>query len=709
MNSKDLQKLDKLYQLYRFEVLPIENKQLRAYAYSTKYFSNADIIQLSEDISQNVIVKAKADVEALGFAVTVRNYKSIDEAEQSLFDGFFDFDKSVKVLKSNYQDYTKKVSDVILNKYEYIRSNYWEAETNTIKDDDLVDRIFHDFQANGPVLIVLEAAAGFGKTSTSFEVLNKMMAATDMTKIPLFVELSRNRQATIFRYVLGDEIDRKFPGINLSLVYKHIREGRIPVIIDGFDELLKRKEDLSEDLFEDAEPMLETIRELLTDQAKILLTTRRTAIFAGDEFHNWVEKNQGSFCYKRYNISSPAIADWISPVREKQLEKAGLNLKSIANPVLLSYLRNMDEGKFEKSLQDMDTIIEDYINTLLVREQTRQDLIMPVESQKSVLTLIAGYLVDKDITSENRENIEEIIFKEFQFLLFSTIELYPADNRPTIDSLLSKLTMHAFLDRKSDTNKQLGFVNDFIFGTFIGEDLKAKKEQWWINSERYIDYLLTAYASRSAKTKKEIYNHIKDSVLSYVDPRRQLLLDNYLLGGINHNLDAQFIEDLEFRGHFTFDCDIKNSYFSNCTFYSILLDFSKFENTHFINCRFFDCTIDNSKDYSNVGFTNCEADNNMFDIFSEGYEERGLDGITGIDQYERAVLERFWPSGRDRFIPYRRVSTLRMGVGPESIEFIDKAIQDLIHQGFIIQRNGHYSVQLNIAKINEIKKILNRQ
>ena len=225
MRFTDLTLLDNLYKLYRFEILPIKNESIRAYAYTSKYFSNADIILLNNNIEKSTIASVTESVSKLGFAINIRNYSSIEEAEQKLFEGFFDIENSLRILKNSYTDYKAKISEIIFNEYEYINSQYFDAERNIYRDDNLVETIYQDFNISGPVLIVLEAAAGFGKTSTSYEVVNKMTMQLNFNKIPLFAELSRNRQATIFKYVLYDEINRKFTGISLELVYKHIIEG----------------------------------------------------------------------------------------------------------------------------------------------------------------------------------------------------------------------------------------------------------------------------------------------------------------------------------------------------------------------------------------------------------------------------------------------------------------------------------------------------
>ncbi|WP_228262130.1 hypothetical protein, partial [Acinetobacter baumannii] len=83
-----------------------------------------------------------------------------------------------------------------------------------------------------PILFIIEAAAGFGKTCTAYEILNHIVTKEN-NMVPLFSELSRNRQAKIFHYVLLDEIDRSFPNLKSQLVKDQILKGKVPVILDG--------------------------------------------------------------------------------------------------------------------------------------------------------------------------------------------------------------------------------------------------------------------------------------------------------------------------------------------------------------------------------------------------------------------------------------------------------------------------------------------
>jgi hypothetical protein len=705
----DVKSLDALYSLYKFQKLPLKKDGICAYSHINKYFANADIVILDETLNDDIVNAVQTEISNMGYATTVRYYKNIQEAEENLFVGFFDPVNSKKALQKAYDDYRNKVSEVMLGNYEYINSTYVEIETGIVKSDSIIDAIMTDFSTSGPLLMVIEAAAGFGKTSTSYEVLNRLTLDLNLKSIPLFTELSRNRQASIFKYVLYDEINRKFTGISLELVYKHIIEGRIPVIIDGFDELLKSsKDDLKDDHFQDAEPMLETITELLKGEAKILLTTRRTAIFIGDDFHFWVNKNIDNFSCKRYSLSTPTIRDWIDGSREKMLIRAGLNIKSISNPVLLSNLRNLTEEQFQEGLKNIDNIIEDYIIALMNREMTRQELRMTVKEQTNILESIAGYLVNYDITSDTRDSLESILLREKQSFLISILDNYPSENRITLDQLLTKLTMHAFLDKKGDDEQRIGFVNDFILGTFVGLHLKKTKEGW-ICTERFIDFLLTAYTPRSASTKSEIYDLLVENMFPYLSNQKIIYIDNYLAGGIKHDLKGEFIEDFEFRGNFNFSSRLIDCVFHNCDFYDVVIDQSTLERVHFIGCTFYNCTIDVKKTKAReISFNNCTADPDFLNAIKENESYQRISNSEESDDFEKHVLERFWPAGKERLIPHKRIGTLRLGVPSEAIANVDAAIESLTRRGIIIQERGKYSVELNLQHIIEIKSILGR-
>ncbi|HFO8147377.1 TPA: NACHT domain-containing protein, partial [Escherichia coli] len=162
-------------------------------------------------------------------------------------------------------------------------------------------------------LILIEAPAGFGKTCTSYEILNSLISI-DGAPIPFFTEFSRDRQAKVFSHVFVREVDRSFRTVKSDLVIDETKNGKIVLVLDGFDELLNdTTSNKTNDIdFEKAQPMLETIGELLTKSAKVILTSRRAAIFDGEIFQEWKDKYRDNFDVVRYRLNSPEVRDWLS-------------------------------------------------------------------------------------------------------------------------------------------------------------------------------------------------------------------------------------------------------------------------------------------------------------------------------------------------------------------------------------------------------------
>src|SRR5687768_4606363 len=126
----ELEKLDNIYRLYNFEIFPFENDCVRVYTYRRSYFSNADVIILDTNIAPEDLVEVSKQIESLGFSVKLRNYRTLDEAENSLFDGFFDIKSSNSVLRKSYYDYKKRAEQVLFGEYRYIKSEYLDVEKN---------------------------------------------------------------------------------------------------------------------------------------------------------------------------------------------------------------------------------------------------------------------------------------------------------------------------------------------------------------------------------------------------------------------------------------------------------------------------------------------------------------------------------------------------------------------------------------------------
>lgn len=308
-------------------------------------------------------------------------------------------------------------------------------------------------------MIIVEAAAGFGKTCTAYE-LYKSFLNSDQNIKPIFTELYNNRNAKQFKYVLWSEIDKeKDTTAKQDIVIYNIKKGRIPLIIDGFDELLSKDIDSGkndQDDFEQVETMLSTIGELLEGEAKVVLTSRKTAIFAGPEFSDWVENYNGKFDVVRFQIEKPAIREWLSTDRYDNILINKVPIDNISNPVLLTYLRNVSDVEFKELLKQPENITIKYFEQLLNREKQRQNLAIRWEDQMLIFENLARNFADFGINGESRSFVKEMLIDYNRSKL-----LYYKDtmaNGQTLDELADTLTNHALLDRIGNKD-YITFIN----------------------------------------------------------------------------------------------------------------------------------------------------------------------------------------------------------------------------------------------------------
>lgn len=697
--------VDALYSSYGFSKLPCKISKINVYGLQTGHFQNADVVALSDEAD---VENAKKQFEEIGYACTIRKYVSLSEVDESLFRGFFGAESSRRRLDSEYQRFCVSLTERLGAPYQYVNAKY---ETNIDCDSDsvaIVEALKKTFDEDGPTLIILEAAAGFGKTCTAYEVLHDILRNFD-GKLPILTELSRNRQAKIFKYVLLDEINRNFTGIRLEMVKEQIQLGRIPVIIDGFDELLHKKNDY-EDNFEDAEPMLETIGALLHNQAKVLLTTRRTAIFTDNAFFDWLEKLPNKFKVISFKLEKPTIEDWIGIDRTNRLEECNIPIRHLANPVLLAHLKYVKESSFEEFCKDPTKIVHSYFETMLEREKSRQELQMTVDEQLLIFRNLAKNMIKEDFTSETREYIQLLIHVDNEASLNGIRLRYSRDIRPSIDELATKLSHHALLDRRGGDDYRVGFVNDFILGTFTGEIISSDDSGKWFSSEQFIDLAVTAYVPRSSREKYALWNNL-NHVMEYMEKNEQIKIDLMLTSELKRDLSDESITSLDFEVcNIGTDKKVNNVIFMDCTFRCVNISNENMENVTFLNCKFFNCNVMVTRQENlSIKIVACQGDANSMSQLEILSSLECVDEVKGdiLADYMRSVLERFWPKGRANYDGRKAFRTLYMGVSKSDHHQISDAIEALRKRKLIkIVSN---CAELNHENLQEIKHILGRE
>ncbi|MYM25375.1 hypothetical protein GTP46_22355 [Duganella sp. FT135W] len=703
MDQALIRKLTDIYKTYGFELAKTyKNDSVLVFTLKTGYFDNADIVPTDAQSDSGVAFKEFSDA---GFACTIRSFLSPDQAEQQLFKGFFSVDSILARLDNDYQRFANNIVSAFSEdaKYEYINAPYLiNGKPGALSPaEEVTSRI----SSTKPTLFLIEAAAGFGKTCTAYELVHKLTEKHEF--LPLFSELSRNRQAVIFRHILLDEIDRTFPMLSSRLVQNEMRNGRVITVLDGFDELLRKNDDGGE--FENHEPMLETIGEFLTGNAKIVLTTRRTVLFEGDAFHSWVDKHSDEFDLIRIKISEPKVADWLPDARISSLQEAGLKVEHIANPVLLSYLRCISDAEFVDVASQPHELVDRYFDFMLNRETIRQDLRMNPARQQRVLKSIAEDMINFGYTSENRDYIVDQIARDNSKLLDDALLAYPPGQRPTKEGLVNKLASHALLDRNVREPDKISFVNEFVFGHFIAQII-LKDADWISDDLRFIEPAVISYQPRSSSTKGKLWENLSQS-LNFLPVSDQIDISARLKEEVGFELENDEAQGLEFVELLIGQAYISNFQFNECVFKKCEFDLSMLSEVTFLNCRYYDCQIINLTAKGPIHEFGGIGDQEIIELLTQS-TVNAADAVAPDRQLllDRFVLERFWPVGRDTVMHKHRPIK---GICSNSGEFRQGEILDSIlslkKRGILLEPHSASFVELNFEKIIEVRLILGRQ
>lgn len=701
----DTSSIENLYKDYGYEIIK-DYDDILIFLYKKGRYFGVDIIPLNDSLK--VVEKSKEVQESysnLGFAVNLKECNSkINEIEIELFKSFFSYDSTLARLSRKYTEFSaKQTKNLLGNEYVYIESPY-EIYNGLYADqkEGLLETVYSILNRTDPQLVIIEAAAGYGKTCAAYEILNKLTVQSKTVISPLFTELSKNRGAKIFRYILLDEIDVEFPTLNSDLVIHEIKNGRIPLIIDGFDELLDKVNVSNIDItkaFDEIESMLDTIGSLLEYKAKIILTTRKTAIFSGLEFDKWYQKWNNKFHVTRLSLKEPRIKDWVGVERFGLIKEFHTPIQYLANPVILTYLRNIPIEDFKTQLSNPDLLVKQYFEKMLERERERQNLIITVDKQYEIFKNVAKMLLEFDITVESKNFFKEIIKDQNYKLLEYTRTLYAGQNKPSVENLIDTLATHALLDRKGRDQSQIGFINDFVLGILIGEIIcdtsieKIEKDY----SYYMLDLACTAFKVQNRKNKAVLWEKV-NSVSHKLQPYSIFNYDITLKEALVREYSDLSIYDLAFF-NITFDqFSISNSVFLNCYFKGCYFDPKILKGVSFIDCTFDNCSVvngeylDSSKDIASIKSKLKECQ------ILENYKYHAVAEDHIFNDVETMILKRLMS-----------ISTSKAHHIMQLLQFFDKAKQklivrsldDLIAREFIEIRGNH--IYFNINKLNIIK------
>lgn len=719
MEEPFINQLDELYTRYGYDAR--KSKKTRVYLFTKSIYNGADIVKTGTDEEAKILQK---EYSKGGYAVKIREFKTIEEAEDTLFRDFFKADGVIYNLQKRYESFIQKLMMNLPENanYQYIRSSYdyieYSLDENLnskklISADDnknsLVTRVVKQINEHiGPLLIIIEAAAGYGKTCTAYEILNEFISIPSV-KLPFFTELSRDRSAKIFKHILQFEIEEQFSNrVDSSLVIYQIKSGRIPLIIDGFDELIAKDFSFTSNHFEQVESMLSTIVDLLTENAKIVITSRKTAIFNSEEFHNWMIDRDINYTLVKITISEPRIENWLNSERLDIINSNNFPVEQIANPVLLTYLRYVKIDELKRMIIDNQSIVSKYFDFLLTREQVRQSLPIEPETQLRIFRKLVRLLTEWDTKAESKEFIRELLLDYNKTILEETKRKYTPDKRPRIDQLADILSNHAFLDRK-DSGK-IGIVNEFVFGTLIGENLiLGKYEQYMENfydvlTQMFALLAVQAFQVQPKENKEKLWKVFNDFPFHY-DPEFFFKIDTDFKNEIIRDYKLATLIEFQLESYYlTKEKQFDSTIFTSCTFKDCVFSLKAFKNCSFVNCYFYNCElITNGEGYSNGYFTlyGCIDDNDFVNKVYECEEKQQVEEIN----IEKEILDLYFKKGS--FKPrHRQLSHIKNELSDYTFKTVSKTIHKLEKDGFI-QLNGDLSflTRAGIAYYNDNYRI----
>lgn len=669
----------------------------------TGYFDNAEIVKLDKNADTDELFK---EFSSAGYACTIRHALSPEKAEEELFNGFFSVDATRARLSHDYKRFTDSLVKPYGDKatYHYINTPY--QINGKIGERTAPEEILSRIGEEKPILFLIEAAAGFGKTCTAQEISNIINTKTSL--LPLYAELSRNRQARIFRYILLDEIDRTFPLLSSTLVKSEIKNGRISVILDGFDELLRKGEEEGD--FNNKEPMLETISELLTGKSKVVITTRRTVLFDGDEFHQWLDSHVNDFSIIRIRIQEPKIKDWLPYDRIEKLRNVGINIEGMSNPVLLSYLRCINEERFERATENPEEIVQSYFLYMLERERERQDLRMDVANQEKILESISGDMIKKGYTSEGREYIVKIILENALREIDIARNQYSSTDRPSREEIANKLASHALLDRNNNTSNKIGFVNEFSLGNYVAKNI-IDDGDWLGDDLRFIEPAVKSYAPRTTTTRRTLYNALEQS-LPFLNTSDKIEIMADLITNIPEDLHQDAAESIEINDVAFGENKINFFQFTDSVFKKCIFIKSGLSEVTFLNCKFFDCSVESENILGPVYVLGCTSDPDISDELAyyplNHEDDEDNEYIQNI--IEKDILRRFWPVGEDFtskpsrpvYKPLKHLCNLNSTYKSNDLY---ACVDNLLKEGILIEINRDGLITLNIDCLNKVNAI----
>lgn len=235
------------------------------------------------------------------------------------------------------------------------------------------------------------------------------------------------------------------------------------------------------------------------------------------------------------------------------------------------------------------------------------------------------------ITQELSENTEN------RKIINNVLQSYTGSDKIEFDELVSKLLVHALLDRSGQAD-QIKFINEFVLGVFWGELISKSGKTDWVGTEKQAEITTTAYSILGQTERDGLWNAMNDFRI-LADSQYRIEIDLKLqqrpVGEFN---DSTFENLIINKSDFS-EAIFNQCVFIDCQFSGVAFSLSSLKGCGFLSCRFFSCSFDGDPETCSNWFEACSDDNGT--IASLVNLEPPVEAGEKCDSYEKGVLERF--------------------------------------------------------------------
>ena len=236
----------------------------------------------------------------------------------------------------------------------------------------------------------------------------------------------------------------------------------------------------------------------------------------------------------------------------------------------------------------------------------------------------------------------------------------------------------------------IGYINDFVLGLFIGyalidKEYKVLQEYYENMSPRFIDKVILSMSACEEADRECACSRLEEQCHNLTS-NLKLLAEIKLLHETRSVFSETYLEGVIIPCvNFVAPSQFSKCCFVNCDFSNSRIDFSIFSSCTFINCKFNQVHIQGET--GGVYFFDCAKDGVSFDPnFKEEAIEEGFEPASTCS-IERKILQKYFPKGSKR----RKMQYIsRLKNDFEDNRQFKKTFNSLVTQGYILT-NGDQS------------------